>query len=268
MKVPTMTFYFTVHPSDLTVKRLVPRASVMLVASSCWKNGRLAVRRPPPGHLHSVCLDSGGFTAARRWGEYPWTVRQYAEWARQTAGDYPLDFVAVMDYACERGVSREVYATNAQRIAATVESAARCLEEPGLPWLPVVQGWTPQEYAACVDLYRRRGVALDYAGLGTMCGRKASDAVGVLLGLRADFPGTRYHVFGMGLRVLADDGAASVVRSWDSYAWNWGTGSKGDACRIQRDPGESWSAYCRRLGEDYLRRVRLMTERARCVPLF
>jgi len=261
-------FYFTVHPSDLTVKRLLAGESVMLVASSCWDGRRLRVRRPPAGHLRSVCLDSGGFTAARKWGRYPWTVAQYAEWARRVAGDYPLDFAAVMDYACERGVRREVYQTNAERIAATVENALRCLEEPGVPWLPVVQGWTLDEYADCVDRYRARGVALDYAGLGTMCGRKDADAARVLVSLGEVAPDSRWHVFGMGLRVLADDGAFGLVRSWDSYAWNWPTGARGDACRLGRRAGESWSGYCLRLAEDYRRRLRRYTRRPRCLPLF
>jgi hypothetical protein len=66
-----MRFYFTPHPADLTRLRLLPGAHGLLVASSLWRRERLWRRRPPAGILASLALDSGGFTAARKWGQYP-----------------------------------------------------------------------------------------------------------------------------------------------------------------------------------------------------
>jgi hypothetical protein len=138
-----MRFYFTLHPSDLTRGRLLPGTHGLLVASSLWRNGRLRVRRPPAGVLASLALDSGGFTAARKWGQYPWSAADYARWARTLVAERPVDWGAIMDYACEPGVNRETWATNQQRIAATITQARRCLDAaPELPWLPVVQGYT------------------------------------------------------------------------------------------------------------------------------
>jgi len=250
-------FYFTLSPQDLCRARIAPGASLMLVASGAWRGGRLAVSRPPrAARVSSLSLDSGGFTAARRWGRYPFTPAAYACWARQTARDVPLDFVAVMDYACERDVCRDALATNAARISQTVANAVRCLEaDPALPWLPVVQGYSPDDYLACARDYRERGLPLAYAGLGTVCGRPWREAAGLLDFLRRALPDTRWHVFGMDLRVLADPGARAVVRSWDSHAWNWPTGARGDACRPARAGSESYSDYCGRLARAYQRRV-------------
>lgn len=264
-----MRFFFTVHRADMIRRRLIPGCSIMAVASGQWDGDRFRTARPPRGHVGSLCLDSGGFTAAKRWGDYPWTAKQYAAWARKTSANDRLDFVAVMDLACERGVNRDVFATNQQRILASVVNAGRCREaDPSLPWLPVVQGATVEDYLGCAELYRRDGWGLDYAGLGTMCGRKASDAARVLCELSAMLPDTRWHVFGMSLGVLRFDDARPLIRSWDSYAWNWGKGAKNDACRMQRNLGETYSGYCRRLAEDYARRVDRLIRRPRQMSLF
>jgi hypothetical protein len=96
-----MTFYFTCHRQDLTRTRLPHGCRVMLVASSLWQERPKRFRRVqlPVDHLSGWCLDSGGFTAAKRWGTYPWTPAQYADWAREMAVQLPLDFCATMDYA-------------------------------------------------------------------------------------------------------------------------------------------------------------------------
>jgi hypothetical protein len=264
-----MRFYFTVHPSDLTRGRLLPGTHGLLVASSLWRNGRLRVRRPPAGVLASLALDSGGFTAARKWGEYPWSVADYARWARILVAERPVDWVATMDYACEPGVNRQTWATNRQRIAATVAQARRCLDAaPALPWLPVVQGYTVEDYAACIAHYQTAGIPLAYAGLGTMCGRPVREARRILRTLGLWYPQIRWHVFGLHLGVLRDDLAAAAVASWDSYAWNWGKGAKHDACRLHRLAGETWSGYCARLAADYQQRIAVLQDQPRTLALF
>ena len=68
-----LRFYFTVHPSDYSRRRLLPGCHVLLVAAAHWDahRQRFRIRRPPADHVASLAVDSGGFTAARRWGQYP-----------------------------------------------------------------------------------------------------------------------------------------------------------------------------------------------------
>jgi hypothetical protein len=68
-------FYWTAHPGDLIRTRLLPGAHVLIVASAFWDadRGRFRICRPPANHIASLAIDSGGFTAARKWGRYPWT---------------------------------------------------------------------------------------------------------------------------------------------------------------------------------------------------
>ena len=252
-----MRFYFTVHPGDLMRTRLLDGCYVMQVASAHWDDDkkRFRVRRVPADVVSGICVDSGGFTAAKRWGKYPWTVEQYADFVRELARDVPLEFVATMDYACEPGVNREVIATNRARIDASIENDAMCRTvAPDLPWLSVLQGDSLDERE--YDLGRRAAAGLlpgEYAGIGSICGRRNRAAREVVRWYGRQLPGVQYHGFGLAVRVLDDPGAAWHIRSWDSYAWNWARGRAGmDRPEIyERGQGEGWSAYTARLGRLY-----------------
>lgn len=77
----------------------------------------------------------------KKFGKYPWSVRQYTDFIWDVTRDVKLDFGAIMDYACEPSVNREIYRSNKERIKVTVRNEAECMRvAPDLPWLPVLQG--------------------------------------------------------------------------------------------------------------------------------
>jgi hypothetical protein len=249
-------FYYTAHPRDACRARLPLGCSVMLVASAHWDDDRkrFRVRRPPADHIAGLCVDCGGFTAARRWGRYPWTPAQYADFVQAVSRDVPLAFVACMDYACERGVNREAYATNIARIDATIANEVACREAaPSLPWLPVLQGDTLEERA--YDLDQRRALGMlpaDYAGIGSVCGRGAVAARNVVKFYAGQLFGVKYHAFGMHVGALDDSVVPGALRSWDSYSWTWARGARSlRAPEYLKQAGESYSAYARRLAGLY-----------------
>lgn len=251
-------FYFTAHPGDMIRSRILPNACLMLVASAHWDDIRQRFRivRPPADIVSSIAIDSGGFTAARRWGHYPWTMEQYIDFIRAESRDVDLDFCAVMDYACERGVNRETYHTNCERIHASIcNDAALRAYAPDLPWLSVLQGHTYQERAHDIALRRRIKLLPDkYAGIGSVCGRSPVEARGVLKFYGEKLPpGVRFHGFGLHVQTLDDDYAYALTQSWDSYAWNWGRGQSGmdRPAECMHIPGETWSVYTRRLATFY-----------------
>lgn len=263
----TPRFYFTVHPGDLSRKRLPQGCHVMLVASAHWDDARkrFRIRRPPTDHIASVAVDCGGFTAARRWGRYPWEPAQYAEFARAVSRDLALDFVALMDYACERGVDRSTYETNIERIDATIANEIACRQaDPALPWLPVLQGDTLEERRYDLDRRSELGMlpaARDpqaegwsvQAGIGSICGRGARAAREVVRFYDGALPGTKVHVFGAHVGVLDDDVAAGALASWDSYSWSWARGARSDrAPDYLKRADESYGAYARRLARMYI----------------
>lgn len=147
----------------------------MLVASAHWDNERkrFRVTRPPADWVKSVCVDSGGFAIMQKFGRYPWSVRQYSDFIWDVTRDVKLDFGAIMDYACEPSVNREVYRSNKERIKATIRNEAECMRvAPGLPWMPVLQGDNLTERAFDVAIRWRVGMLpAEYAGIGSVCGR-------------------------------------------------------------------------------------------------
>jgi len=253
----TPTFYFTLHPGDMIKARILDGAHVMAVASSQWddERGRFRVRRPPAACIASMCVDSGGFTAAKRWGHYPWDYEQYADFVRAVSRDTPLDFCAVMDYACEPAVDRSVYRTNRERIKATIRNEAACKEAaPDLPWLPVLQGDSLEERVFDLAMRLRVGMLpTAYAGIGSLCGRGVTPARHVVRFYKDRLPSVRFHGFGMHVQALDDDTVYSVIRSWDSYGWTWGRGQK-DVDRpaeCYHRPEESWTVYTHRMAQFY-----------------
>lgn len=262
------TFYFTCHPGDMGRARLPEGCSVMLVASAHWDSDRrrFRIRRPPAEHIASLCVDGGGFTAARRWGTYPWSPEQYADFIRAVARDVPLDFCAVLDYACERGVDRSVLATNRERIEVGLENERACREAaPDLPWLPVLQGDSLEERAYDLALRRREDlVPAEYAGVGSVCGRGAKGAREAITWLRGQLPRVQFHGFGLHVHALRDPVVYDALRSWDSYSWTWPAAPKKERPpTLRRGEGETWSRYTSRIAEAYLHGT---VERHRCPP--
>jgi len=162
-----------------------------------------------------------------------------------------------MDYACEPSVDRSTYRTNRERIKATIRNEAACIAvAPDLPWLPVLQGDSLEERAFDLALRERIGMLpTDYAGIGSVCGRGAVAARDVVKFYADRLPGVQYHGFGMHVQALDDDAVFAMLRSWDSYGWNWGRGQK-DVDRpaeCYHREGESWSEYTQRLAQFYWR---------------
>lgn len=237
--------------------RLIKNCHIMIVASAWWDNDRqrFKVLRAPANHVSSICIDCGGFTAAKRWGKYPWTFQQYIDWIYEESRDVKLDFCAIMDYACEPGVNRSTYQTNIDRINQTIKNEASLIDlAPDLPWLPVLQGNTLKERA--YDLNRRRELGQlpdSYAGIGSVCGRGAVGAIEAVRFYRRQLPGVEYHGFGMHIQALDRDDVYFSIKSWDSYSWNWGRGVK-DKDRppeYYRQPGETYTQHTFNLARLY-----------------
>ncbi|MCH8962791.1 MAG: hypothetical protein IH820_16135 [Bacteroidetes bacterium] len=250
--------------------RLPHGCHVMLVASAHWddRRKRFKIRRPPADHVSTICIDSGGFSAARRWGRYPWTPAQYADFVHETVeggaapiGQDRLRFVACMDYACEPTVDRSQLHTNRDRIKATIRNESCCHEaDPSLPWLPVLQGDTLSQRLFDLQLRRRLGLLPGQragVGIGSVCGRGARSAISTILFYRERLPDVGFHGFGLHIQALDHPAAWTVIQSWDSYGWTWGKGQKG----VDRPPeylkreGETYTEHTRRLAGLYYERT-------------
>jgi hypothetical protein len=88
--------------------------------------------------------------------------------------------------------------------------------------IPVLQGWTLDDYLAHADAYHRAGIDLaaePVVGLGSVCRRQATSEIGAIVD-RLHAEGIRLHGFG-----VKTDGLARYsygLASTDSLAWSYG----------------------------------------------
>ena len=86
----------------------------------------------------------------------------------------------------------------------------------------MVQGWDPDDYLRCVDLYDRAGIDLTRAPLvaaGTLCRRQSTDTAGRIITALHAAGITRLHGFGFKVSGLAR--YAPLLASADSLAWSY-----------------------------------------------
>jgi hypothetical protein len=167
-------------------------------------------------------LDSGGFTEMSMYGnwrilavEYAYEVRRY----RDAIGH--LEWAAPMDYMCEPSVLLKSGRTVREHQMLTVFNFLELRQlAPELPIVPVLQGWTPDDYLHHIDMYLSAGIYLEkeyLIGIGTMCRRQATLRVAEMLAL--DLPNWNWHAFGMKRSGLLMN--YGTLRSADSLAWSF-----------------------------------------------
>lgn len=218
-------------------------------------------KTPFPRAVHDFALDSGGFKEAQRYGRWRTTAAEHAAKVRRISsqlGSERMLWAAPQDLMCEPWViygknqhldpkddryfhgTRELRGlapgdpeqdlTTAVRIHQrfTVDNYVELSQiAPDINFIPVLQGWTIDDYLHCVQLYQDAGVdlaALPVVGLGSVCRREdteeIAEIVDTLYGL-----GLKLHGFGVktdGLGMYGDQ-----LVSADSQAWSYGYRKRG-----------------------------------------
>jgi hypothetical protein len=210
----TTTFYLGTHlPSWLAT------AGVRLFVS----HRRLAGRRQMPRAIAPWALDSGGFTELSMYGGWQTSPRDYVAAVRRYRDEIGLmDWAAPQDWMCEPIMLQRTGLSVLEHQERTV---ANFLElrglAPDLPFVPVLQGWTLDDYLRHVEMYDCAGVDLRAerrVGLGTVCRRQATHEISVLVRTLARF-GMRLH--GFGVKASGFAGCAEHLASCDSLAWSY-----------------------------------------------
>jgi hypothetical protein len=207
----------------------------------CVANQRLAERKTLPRAMVDWMLDSGGFSILRHLGEWPFEPEDYVRLVRRYMQEIGrLDWAAPMDWVCApqvreggtfagmqfKGTGKTV--TEHHRLTVDNYVALRMLDAE-LPFRPIVQGWTADEFLRHVDMYDKAGVDLfngQTVGVGSIAARQgtgeAEEIVSQLAGL-----GLRLHGYGVktkGLMRYAPD-----LDTADSMSWS-ARGRRVDGC--------------------------------------
>lgn len=179
-------------------------------------------------------IDSGGFTELRDHGTWTTDPDTYGGMIYRFIDDIgrPPDFVSPQDWMCEPVViaggvlNGQRYVGTGLTVALhqelTVENLVYLRAEfPHVPWLPVLQGWTVDEYLSHADQYAAAGIDLadePLVGLGSVCRRASTAAIGALISVFHG-RGYRLHVFGGKTDALRAFG--HMVASADSQGWSF-----------------------------------------------
>jgi len=184
--------------------------------------------KPYPRADTPFCVDSGGFSELRAHGRWTVSPETYAAdvraWGEQTG---TLRWAAIQDWMCEPSQLAKTglsLASHQRRTIRSFETLRRIA--PDVRWLPVLQGWTPDDYASHVRQYAARGHdlhAMELVGVGSVCRRNTSaEVANVCAVVRriASLGLTRLHGFGVSLGALP--AVAGHLASSDSLAWSYG----------------------------------------------
>ncbi len=168
-------------------------------------------------------IDSGAFTEIRDYGRWRWDEDEYGGmiYRLMEVCGYPPTFVAPLDYPCEPQVVARSGLSVLEHQEWTLESYRYLAREfPAAPWMPVLQGWLPEEYERHDAMYRKAGIklgALPRVGLGSVCRRGSIRQIGDIAG---GFARRGYRLHGFGLKSSALRAYARYFVSADSLAWS------------------------------------------------
>jgi len=202
------------------------------------------IKHLPPAR-HPWVLDSGGFTELSMYGEWLTTPTNYIAAVRRYRDEIGhMQWAAPQDWMCEPDiihggggwkVGTGLTVVEHQCLTVTNLLELRTLA-PDIPFIPVLQGWTADDYIACADLYGAAGIDLaaePVVGVGSVCRRGPREHAVAEQAIRRLAPHCGpLHGFGVSIEGLARYGDA--LGSSDSLAWSaWARRSRQhlDGCR-------------------------------------
>jgi len=224
-----MTFYTGCH-----MPRWMETSPVPLFISARTLNKYRQQGDPFPKGRCAWALDSGGFTELQQHGEWTMDADTYGGMVYRFMDNGAVpSWCAPQDWMCEPAVIKggtwngNTFAGTGLSVAIhqelTIENLLYLRENfDAAPWVPVLQGWTLDDYLSHVEQYAAAGIDLaaeQLVGLGSVCRRQSTDEIGIITGALAS-RGLRLHGFGVKAQGLASYG--HNLASADSLAWSYG----------------------------------------------
>lgn len=173
-----------------------------------------------------VYLDSAGFVAMSVHGGHLWSCESYV---LDLATSPVVKSFSSMDLCVEPELASDAHAVR-ERISKTIRlnrECSRLAREAGIhhKLMPVVQGWTADQYVRCFDEISGCVAPGATIGIGSMCRRDTNGpdgAIAILERLDAHVPAdVTFHLFG--IKNQAAEAAASIfgarIASIDSQAY-------------------------------------------------
>lgn len=165
------------------------------------------------------CLDSGAFTELSMHGKYVTSPAEYAEAVARYSNEVNgMVWAAPQDWMCEPFMLTRTGLTVLDHQWRTIESYLKLRDHA--PIIPVLQGWTINDYVAHVHMYAESGVDLarvPVVGLGSVCRRQATAEIG---GIARELHSYGLRLHGFGVKTLGLVRYGEYLVSADSMAWS------------------------------------------------
>lgn len=224
-----LTFYLGTHQPHWC--RTAPIDIPLFISHKTLGEVKNVCRLRPPGlHRRHLAVDSGAFSELEKHGRFLTPPAQYVEaLIRYDTELTDLDWAAPQDHMCEPFILAKTGGSVRSHQEATVANFLELQEmwptsgHGDCPIMPVVQGWSVDDYHRCVDLYESAGVwlATDYpvVGVGSVCRRQGMAVAGDIFRTLAerDLP-----LHGFGVKVTGLRRFGRWLTTADSMAWSFG----------------------------------------------
>lgn len=175
--------------------------------------------KPALAGLHG--LDSSAFAMVDTFGDWPIDDPTWAHDASLIVDQFgPFGHISPRDRMCEPWMLAKTGKTVLENQTFTTRSVLELRGlRPDLPWIPVLQGWAPEDYERHADDYERHGIDLarePLVGIGSVCKRAGKSlAVAPDIFGRLARRGIRCHAFGLAVRGLEDLARAGLFSAGD-----------------------------------------------------
>lgn len=234
----------------------------------CIHVGRLLTRQKPLG-CDELLLDSQAFRILELHGEHQLSPAAYAALAARIARLCGRVTVVTQDYMCEQYIFQKrlehtgvrFTVADHQRLTISRYDALHYhAVQYGLTVMPVLQGYSPDEYVDHIRQYGRRLNAGMWVGVGSVCKRNGDPSAirDVLYSIQHARRDLRLHGFGIKSAALAWGWIRDALYSADSMAWSYAARREG---RGANDYQEAIT-FARRIDGDYLGDLPMFQEAA------
>ena len=181
---------------------------------------RLERRVNPPVACHRWAMDSGGFTELHKYGEWRTSPQEFIRLVRKYVNETGMmDWAAPQDWMCESSALAATGLSVEEHQIKTVNNFLELRDALGPILIPVLQGWTRDDYLRCVDMYDQVGVDLSEestVGLGSVCRRHADAEITAII---ESLQPIKLHGFGVKGNCYFNN--KHLLASADSMAWSF-----------------------------------------------
>uniref|UniRef100_A0A6M3LD30 DeoxyPurine in DNA protein A domain-containing protein n=1 Tax=viral metagenome TaxID=1070528 RepID=A0A6M3LD30_9ZZZZ len=192
--------------------------------------------RKSPFVVNNWIMDSGAFTEISTFGHYRFSEEDYASQINKWATCGNLELAVSQDYMCEPFMLAKTGLNIIQHQSLTINRYDNLVNLCNVTIMPVLQGYTPEDYCHHLDMYGERLNYNQRVGVGSICKRNSNpkEIIKILESINHKRPDLRLHGFGLKITSLKNAYITSLLYSADSMAWSYAARREGrDANSLQ-----------------------------------